>query len=115
MAYTGWDEKWSDAKEFFGFDGNGGMHFPGFSEEAVIFLMEKRGVKGLGIDTHGIDPGYDEEYKSNTALFERGGFHLENLANLGKLPPKGFYVFIGALPIKGGSGSPARVLALIPM
>ena len=115
MAYTGWDEKWGDAKEFFGFDENGGMHFPGFSEEAVIFLMEKRGVKGLGIDTHGIDPGYDEEYKSNTALFERGGFHLENLANLGKLPPKGFYVFIGALPIKGGSGSPARVLALIPM
>ncbi len=114
MAYTGWDEKWGDPKAFFGFDENGGMHFPGFSEEAVIFLMEKRGVKGLGIDTHGIDPGFDEEYKSNTALFERGGFHLENLANLGKLPPKGFYVFIGALPIKGGSGSPARVLALVP-
>ena len=113
LVRTGWDERWNDPNAFFGFDEGGGMHFPGISEAAVIFLMEKRGVVGLGIDTHGIDPGWDEEFKSNTALFQRGGFHLENLANLGKLPPRGFFVFIGALPIKGGSGSPARVLALV--
>ena len=114
LLRTGWDAFWNDPEKYFGFDENGGMHFPGFSEEAVIFLMDQRKVIGLGIDTHGIDPGNDEEYKPNTALFERGGLHLENLTNLDKVPDKGFLIFVGVLPIKGGSGGPARILALIP-
>ena len=36
---------------------------------------------------------------------------IENLANLGELPPRGATVVMGLIPWKEGSGGPARVLA----
>lgn len=40
-------------------------------------------------------------------------YGLTQLQNLGALPPTGAVVVAGPLPITGGSGSPARVLALV--
>jgi kynurenine formamidase len=71
-------------------------------------------VAGVGIDTHGIDGGLDTRYSASSTLLERPRIALENLANLGRMPPRGALVFIGALPIVGGSGAPAHVLALVP-
>jgi len=113
IVYTGWYEKWKFQNDYFGLDKEGKMHFPGISKETVAFLMDERKIKGLGIDTHGVDPGIDERFEATKALFERGGYNLENLTNLSKLPPRGFYIFIGALPIERGTGSPARVVALV--
>ncbi|MBN1287309.1 MAG: cyclase family protein [Anaerolineae bacterium] len=114
LLYTGWDRFWSDPDAYFGFDAEGGLHFPGFGAEAAAYLVEERAVAGMGIDTHGIDPGDDEEYVPNTLMLGAGGFHLENLTNLGSLPPTGAVLVIGALPIEGASGGPARVIALVP-
>ncbi len=114
LLRTGWDRFWEDPDAYFGFDAEGGLHFPGFGAEAARFLVNERKVAGLGIDTHGIDPGADEEYIPNTEMLGAGGFHLENLTNLGSLPPTGAVLVIGALPIEGGSGGPARVIALAP-
>jgi kynurenine formamidase len=36
------------------------------------------------------------------------------LTNLDQLPPKGAVIFAAPLKIKQGSGSPVRVLALVP-
>jgi kynurenine formamidase len=41
-------------------------------------------------------------------------WHIENLTNLKSLPATGALVFIGVLPLVDGSGSPARILALVP-
>lgn len=113
LACTGWSKKWTDHSKYFGFSHDGSMHFPGYSEKAVIFLIEERKCLGLGIDTYGIDPGVDNEFRSNYALFKRGGYHLENLTNLYLLPARDFTLFIGLIPIAGSSGSPARVIAQI--
>ena len=113
IVHTGWYRKWGSHSDYLGLDEEGKMHFPGFSKEVVVFLMDERKIKGLGIDTHGVDPGMDEKFEASKVLFERGGYHLENLTNLSKLPSKGFYIFIGALPIERGTGSPARVIALV--
>jgi len=110
---TGWYKKWKNPRDYLGLDKTGKMHFPGFSKETVIFLMEKRKIKGVGRDTHGVDPGIDERYEASKALFKLGGYSIENLTNLSKIPPKGFFIFIGALPISKGTGSPARVIALV--
>jgi kynurenine formamidase len=40
-----------------------------------------------------------------------GAYILENLANLDRLPPRGAFVVIAPLPIRGGTGAPARVIA----
>ena len=112
LLWTGWSRHWPDKRAFLGLDGAGGMHFPGLAVEAARWLVHERQVRVLGTDAAGIDPGQDRKFAANRLLLAAGGMHLECLTNLDKLPPTGVTLFIGALKIAGGSGSPARVLAL---
>ena len=43
-----------------------------------------------------------------------GVVNLENLANLAELPATGSVVLALPMKIQGGSGGPARVIALVP-
>jgi kynurenine formamidase len=113
LLNTGWDARWKEPEEFLNQDRDGQMHFPGFSPQAIEHLL-RRGVAGVGIDTHGIDGGLDASYAASRSLLGQTRIALENLAGLGRMPPRGALVFIGALPIVGGSGAPAHVLALVP-
>lgn len=112
LVRTGWGRLWNDPDAFLGLDGRGGMRFPGVAAEAARLLMDRRGASGMGIDTHGLDSGADQDFAANKAVLSRGGLVLECLANLETLPPTGAVLFMGALPLAGGSGAPARVLAL---
>lgn len=114
LAHTGWHRKWDDPEAFFGEDSDGNMHFPGFAAEATAFLLEERDAGGVGIDTHGVDPGLDEEYATNTQVLAVNGIVLENLTNLDQLPPTGTTLVIGILRLEEGSGSPVSVLAFVP-
>lgn len=114
IAYTGWQEKWTHATAFFNEDAEGGMHFPGFAGETTAFLLSERGIAGVGIDTHGVDPGQDEEYATNTQVLAGNGIVLENLTNLDQLPATGATLVIGILRLYEGSGTPASVLAFVP-
>ncbi len=114
LLCTGWDARWKEPERFLNQDREGQMHFPGFSPQAIEHLVMRRAATGVGIDTHGIDGGLDASYAASRLLLGQTRIALENLANLGRLPPLGALVFIGALPIVGGSGAPANVLALVP-
>jgi kynurenine formamidase len=114
ILYTGWQERWHRPSAFLNTDADGVYHFPGFGAEAANFLVGDRQVKGLGTDTHGIDPGNDKTYGASSAIYAADGIVLECLCGLDQLPPMGATLVIGGLPIEGGSGSPARVVALIP-
>jgi kynurenine formamidase len=114
ILWTGWQDKWGDPAAFLNQDADGVMHWPGFGAEAAVFLVEQRGAVGLGTDTHGADPGNDEEYGASYALYAADGMILECLAGLDQLPPTGATLVIGGWPIAGGSGSPARILAFVP-
>lgn len=114
LLCTGWPERWADPDQYLGLDAQGTPHFPGFSLAAARFLVDQRGVAGLGIDTHGVDGGQDSTFAVNRLVLEQPRLVLENLANLDQLPSVGAVVFIGRLALQGGSGSPASVLALAP-
>ena len=114
ILYTGWQERWKHPPDFFNFDSQGKMHFPGFGLDAVQFLIEKRKIAGIGIDTHGVDPGLDESFAINQLILSRPRIVLENLTNLDQLPSVGSTVIIGTLKLEKGSGSPVSVLAFIP-
>lgn len=114
LLSTGWQERWPDPVAFFNDGPDGKMHFPGFSTASVDLLIQERQVAGFGIDTHGIDAGVDETFAANRLALARGKLVLENLANLHLLPATGATLVIGVLPLQGGSGSPASVLALVP-
>ncbi len=111
---TGWSSHWPDAEAYFARDANGALHFPGISLAAMQLLVVERGVRIVGIDTAGLDGGASADFAAGTLLARHGGVHLENLARLAQAPPTGAWLLIGALAIAGGSGSPARVLALTP-
>ncbi|WP_460950727.1 cyclase family protein [Pseudomonas marginalis] len=113
LMYTGWQHLWNDPTAFFGLDAQG-SHFPGIGEAAIRFLLEQRQIAGVGIDTHGVDPGQSTAFVTNHAVLGRNGIVLECLSNLDRLPARGATLVIGVLGLEGGSGSPASVMAFIP-
>ncbi len=94
-----------------------GAHTPGPSAEAVRFLVEARDAHGFGVETIGTDAGQahllEPPYPAHTLFHGAGRYGLQCLENLDQLPPRGALIIAAPLKIKGGSGSPLRVLALI--
>ncbi|MCV3214202.1 cyclase family protein [Plectonema radiosum NIES-515] len=113
ILYTGWQEKWRDKDAFFNQDAEGSLHFPGFGIDATQFLLDERQIAGVGIDTHGVDSGQDTTFAINRLVLEKPRIVLENLTNLDQLPPLGARLAIAPLLLRGGSGSPVGVLALV--
>ncbi|MDZ7966284.1 MAG: cyclase family protein [Nostoc sp. DedSLP03] len=111
---TGWQKKWLDKSAFLNHDAQGIPHFPGFGSDATQFLLDRRQIVGVGIDTHGVDPGQDNSFTINRLVLEQPRIVLENLTNLDQLPPKGTTLAIAPLRLRGGSGSPVGVLAFVP-
>ena len=114
ILFTGWQSKWNDAESFLGLDDSNVLHWPGFDSKTTEFLINKRKIVGLGTDTHGADPGNDQNFGSSYAIYENDGMILECLSGLDQLPAIGSFLVIGGWPISGGSGSPARVIAFAP-
>jgi kynurenine formamidase len=110
---TGWEEFNTDPARYAGAPGP--LRFPGYGVEAARFLVEERHVVGLGVDTLGIDPGVATDFPVHrTVSHPRGVWHLEGLTNLAAVPAMGAWAVVGVLNLVDGSGSPARVLALVP-
>ena len=110
---TGWEEFNTDPARYAGAPGP--LRFPGFGPDAARFLVEERAAAGLGVDTLGIDPGVAADFVVHRQISHpRGVWHLEGLMNLAALPPLGAWVVVGVLKLVDGSGSPARVIALVP-
>ncbi len=54
------------------------------------------------------------DFRAHQILFADGIAGFENLANLDRLPAQGFHVIALPMKIEGGSGGPARIVALLP-
>ena len=113
LVHSGWGGRWGDPSRFLNVGADDRMHFPGVSLAAAELLIAARGAGGLGIDTHGIDGGDAAAFCVNARVLDRPRLLLENLANLEQLPPTGTTIVVGVLRLRGGSGSPAAVLALV--
>lgn len=117
VAWTGWGERWPDRRRYLGDDAPGDashLHFPGFSAEAARYLTATRGIAGVGIDTASVDPGPSRDFAAHQVLGAADAYNLENLANVARLPATGATIIALPMKIAGGSGGPARVLAVLP-
>jgi kynurenine formamidase len=116
LLRTGWDARSGDQAAFLNADDTG-PHTPGVSVEAAKWLADQAPVIGLGVETVGTDAGaahsFDPPFPCHSYLLGAGKYGLTQLRNLHRLPPTGAVLIAAPLPIVGGSGSPARVLALI--
>jgi kynurenine formamidase len=95
-----------------------GPHVPGPSAAAIRFLIEQRDVAGWGVEAVGTDAGqafaFDPPFPAHNLMHGAGKFGLASLCNLDQLPPTGAVLITPPLKIERGSGSPLRVLALVP-
>jgi len=107
---SGWSPK--VAEPAFRNTPEGTLAFPGFSKAATDALAE-RNVAAIGVDTLSLDPGNSADFAVHYSWLPGGRYGIENLANLDGLPAAGATVFVGAPKHKGGTGGPARVLAVI--
>lgn len=96
---------------------NGG-HCPGPSVEVMRFLADERETRGFGVEQVGTDAGmaglFDPPFPAHHFMHGKNRYGLASLTNLDQLPPKGAVVIAAPLKIVDGSGSPLRVLALVP-
>lgn len=112
LMHSGWEARAGDVKAFRNMDGQGVMHFPGFSKEAAEFLLKERDIVGIGVDTLSLDHGASNDFAVHFGLLPANKWGVENLANLARIPEAGATVFVGLPKVKGASGGPARILAV---
>lgn len=116
LIRTDWSKR-TDAKQFLNIKEDG-SHTPGLHPECVTMLAKQRDILGVGVETVGTDAGqaftFDPMYPCHTLMHGSNKFGLASLMNLDQLPPTGAVVIAPPLKIVNGSGSPLRVIALVP-
>jgi kynurenine formamidase len=116
LLRTGWDARSHDQEAFTNADEHG-PHTPGVSAACARWIAQESPVAGFGTETVGTDAGaaggFDPPFSCHHFLMGAGKWGLTSLQNLALLPPTGAVVVVSPLPIVGGSGSPARVYALV--
>ena len=117
LLRTGWSRR-TDPAAFVNI-GPDGPHSPGFHASASRMLAYDRDVLGVGVETIGTDAGqagtFDPPFPNHGIMHGAGKFGLASLCNLDRLPPVGAVVIAAPLKIVQGSGSPVRVLAIVPL
>lgn len=118
LLRTGFGRFYPDRKKYLGTEERGAeavakLHFPGLDPAAARWITTNRSIKAIGLDTASIDYGQSTLFESHRALFEKNVPAFENVANLDQLPAKGFSVIALPMKIKGGSGGPLRIIAVL--
>ncbi|MEI6068077.1 MAG: cyclase family protein [Methylococcaceae bacterium] len=115
---TGYGQYYPNREKYFGTPKTGmeaipELHFPGILPETTQWLIEKRAIKTLGLDTPSLDYGQSKAFKTHQILLGSNRPGFENLANLEQLPLKGIYVVALPMKIAKGSGAPLRIIATL--
>jgi kynurenine formamidase len=114
LLRTDWSKR--AAKDYVNLSDDG-AHTPGPSSAVMRFLAEERDIIGFGVETIGTDAGqahhFNPPYPAHHYMHGKGRYGLQCLTNLDQLPPTGAIIVAAPLKIRGGSGSPLRVLALV--
>lgn len=118
LLRTGFGKFWPDRVHYMGTAERGDsavkkLHFPGLHPDAAKWLVENRKIKAIGLDTPSIDYGQSTLFETHVELYSHNIPAFENVANLDQLPEKGFTVIALPMKIKGGSGGPLRIIAIV--
>ena len=110
-----WHKRWPSYEQMRNLDDKGVQHTPGWSREALEFLIHERKVKAVGHET--LDPdagvpaaakGLVEEYY----LLSQDIYQIEVMANLDQCPATGAIISIAYPHWRGATGSPVRAVAI---
>jgi kynurenine formamidase len=118
LIRTGYAALWPDREKYLGTSETGRaavakLHFPGLDPAAADWLVARRKIRAVGIDTASIDYGQTQDYATHQRLFRDHVPALENVALPDDLPANNFQVIALPMKIGGGSGAPCRVVAVL--
>ncbi len=118
LLRTGFGKFWPDRVRYMGTDARGpeavaDLHFPGLDPSAARWLADNRSVNAIGLDTPSIDYGQSKRFESHRILFASDIPAFENVAHLDLLPETGFFAIALPMKIRGGSGGPLRLVAIV--
>jgi kynurenine formamidase len=113
LANTGWDARWALPNRYRNADGRGILHFPGYSLDAIRFLVEARKAVGIGIDTPGVDNGASNIPEVGRYSLAHNVYNLINVSGLERTPASGAIAMVAPVKLDHGCESPVRVLALL--
>jgi len=86
-------------------------HYLEIHADTVEWMLDQ-GILVFGVDANTCDHAKDK--KTHMLMRKRPSYHIENLANLEKLPRDRIFTFICTpLLLRGSSASPIRALALV--
>lgn len=130
VANVGWDQFYfSGTDDWDKSQYTNALNHPGFTGEAIeelIKIMDEKKVKiaGIAADSLSTDSGqgakgsddkWSDAWPAHVRLYQRDILIVENLANVDKLSAKAqgsCALMVGALKHIGGTGGPARVMAV---
>ena len=115
---TGWGSRWPDRARYLGTTKTGAaavaeLHFPGIDPSAARWLVARH-VRAVGLDTPSIDYGQSASFETHQTLLGADIPAFENVAHLSALPATGAFVIALPMKIRGGSGGPLRIVAVVP-
>lgn len=114
---TDWSKRWPNAALMANKDAHGVSHYPGWSMPVLEYLYDVRHITASGHETTDTDPGIAAshgDYSLESWLLHRGHYQIEMLAHVDRVPESGAIAMVTFPKPRGGSGFPARVIAIVP-
>ena len=114
---TDWSKRWPDDAAMQNKDKAGIAHYPGWSKDVLKLLYEDRKITASGHETTDTDPGIatsKDDYSLERYILGLNHYQIEMLANLDQVPEAGALVIVTWPKPVGGTGFPARVIAIAP-
>jgi arylformamidase len=104
ILFSGMDAHWDTDRYW-----NEGPFLTAGAADALV----ASGVALLGVDFLNVDDTADPRRPAHTKLLKAGIPIIENLRNVGALPPTGFRLHAATLPMEGVASFPIRAYAMV--
>jgi kynurenine formamidase len=114
---TDWSKRWPSETAMENKDAKGIAHYPGWSMPVLQYLYLERHVVATGHETTDTDPGTAAsrgDYSLESWILHHGHYQIELLDGLDRVPEAGALAMVTFPKPRGGSGFPARVVAIVP-
>ena len=114
FSCTGFGELYNNSEAFWGNNDTtlgSGWSFPSFGLEAARYLVQERKIRGIASDTPSCDVGKSHDFPVHREVLSKNIWCIEMAARTCELPPTGATAYAFPVKVKGGSGSPLRIVA----
>lgn len=113
-----WSKRWPDPELMSNKDANRIAHYPGWSPEAIEWLVAERQITAIGHETLDTDPGVlvsRDQFPAQLQILGLGRWQIERMTGLDLVPATGSLMIAAWPKPRLGTGFPVRAVAVLPM